>query len=116
MNHSTKKFRNIHFVGIGGSGMSGLAEVLINLGYTVSGSDISNSAVISRLKKLGAKIYLKHESSNISGSEIIVTSSAISHENKELVKARENSIPILARAEMLSSLMNLNPMSLCSLR
>ena len=74
MNTSNKRIKNIHFIGIGGSGMSGIAEVLINLGYRVSGSDIKDSKVIRRLKSLGADIYLKHSRKNIKVSELIVFS------------------------------------------
>jgi len=107
MNQSRHRLKRIHFIGIGGSGMSGIAEVLINLGYEVSGSDIASSAIIDRLRSKGAKIALDHKESNIYLIDMVVLSSAISEENIELKAAKERSIPILARAEMLSSLMNM---------
>ena len=106
-----KRFRSrlskIFFVGIGGSGMSGIAEVLINLNYEVSGSDISDSAIIDRLKSMGAKIHIGHKASNLDKAEMIVVSSAIDSKNPELIEAQLRGIPVLARAEMLSSLMNM---------
>ena len=107
MNQSRHRLKRIHFIGIGGSGMSGIAEVLINLGYEVSGSDITSSAIIDRLRNKGAEIALDHKESNIHSIDMVVLSSAISEENIELKAAIEMSIPILARAEMLSSLMNM---------
>ena len=107
MNISSNKITNIHFIGIGGSGMSGLAEVLLNLGYTITGSDIEDSKVIKRLKALGAIIHLKHKISNLDNTQLIVTSSAIKKTNEEIVEAKKRSLPILERAEMLSSLMNM---------
>ena len=107
MNISNKKIINIHFTGIGGSGMSGIAEVLINLGYEVSGSDIQDSKVIQRLQSIGADIQLSHNRKNLKGAELLVISSAIDSSNEEILEAREKGIPILSRAEMLSSLMNM---------
>ena len=107
MNISSNKITNIHFIGIGGSGMSGLAEVLLNLGYTITGSDIEDSKVIKRLKALGAIIHLKHKISNLDNTQLIVTSSAIKKTNEEIVEAKKRLLPILERAEMLSSLMNM---------
>ncbi len=101
------KFRHIHFVGIGGSGMSGIAEVLINLGYKVSGSDIMNSMVTQRLEKLGGKIFIGHKSSNINGSHVVVISSAIQKDNPEIRTAYKKNIPVIPRAEMLAELMRL---------
>ena len=102
-----KKYRSrlskIFFVGIGGSGMSGIAEVLINLNYEVSGSDISDSEIIDRLRSMGAEIHIGHASSNIDTADMIVISSAIDHDNPELIAAKLKGIPVLARAEMLSS-------------
>ena len=106
MNHSKYKLNNIHFVGIGGSGMSGIAEVLNNLGYKVSGSDSTSSSNTQRLEGMGIKIYYEHKSSNLEGVEMLVKSTAIPEDNVEIEEARERSIPVLARAEMLSSLMN----------
>ena len=106
-----KKYRSrlskIFFVGIGGSGMSGIAEVLINLNYEVSGSDISDSEIIDRLRSMGAEIHIGHKATNIDKADMIVTSSAIDDGNPELIEAKLRGIPVLARAEMLSSLMNM---------
>ncbi len=101
-----KKYR-IHFVGIGGIGMSGIAELLISLGYKVSGSDIKSSAITKRLKDQGAAIYIKHKKEQIKGASVVVTSTAISNDNPEVVQAKENSIPIIPRAEMLAELMRI---------
>jgi UDP-N-acetylmuramate--alanine ligase len=101
------KIQRIHFVGIGGIGMSGIAEVLLNLGYQVSGSDLKGSAVTQRLAGLGATIFEGHRAENVPGSEVVVTSSAISAENPEVLEAREQHIPIIQRAEMLAELMRL---------
>lgn len=98
---------SIHFIGIGGIGMSGIAEILLNLGYKVSGSDISSSEVIQRLKALGAKVYLGHKSTNVENSQIVVYSSAIKEENPEYDFAIKNQIPLIKRAEMLAELMRL---------
>ena len=95
----------IHFVGIGGSGMSGIAEVMHNLGYFISGSDIQESPITSRLKGLGIKIFINHSSDNIRDIDVLVISSAINKDNPELEAAIENKIPIMPRAEMLSELM-----------
>ena len=107
MNHSANKPDKIHFVGIGGSGMSGLAEVLINLGYSVSGSDLEESFITKRLASLGAKVYIGHKKSNVTDKDMLIISSAISKENEEILEANRNNLPILARAELLASLMNL---------
>jgi len=101
------KVRNIHFVGIGGSGMSGIAEVLLNLGYNVSGSDLANNATTQRLAGLGAKISYGHAAGNIVGADAIVTSSAVKSDNPEVVAGREKHIPIVPRAMMLAELMRL---------
>ncbi len=101
------KIQRIHFVGIGGIGMSGIAEVLLNLGYKISGSDLKNSAVTQRLASLGATTFEGHSADNVLGAEVVVTSSAISAENSEVGKARELHIPVIQRAEMLSELMRL---------
>jgi UDP-N-acetylmuramate--alanine ligase len=99
--------QRIHFVGIGGIGMSGIAEVLLNLGYKVSGSDLKNSSVSQRLAGLGATIFEGHRSENIAGAEVVVTSSAISSENPEVAEAHSLHIPVIQRAEMLAELMRL---------
>ena len=101
------KIQRIHFVGIGGIGMSGIAEVLLNLGYKVSGSDLKSSPVTQRLVGLGATIFEGHRSENISGAEVVVTSSAIGAENPEVAQAHNLHIPVIQRAEMLAELMRL---------
>jgi UDP-N-acetylmuramate--alanine ligase len=101
------KIQRIHFVGIGGIGMSGIAEVLINLGYKVSGSDLKGSAVTQRLASLGATIFEGHRAENIAGAEVIVTSSAIAADNPEVTEAHKLHIPVIQRAEMLAELMRL---------
>ena len=95
----------IHFIGIGGAGMCGIAEVLINQGYSVSGSDLQASAVTRRLSKLGAQIYFEHEAGNVKEADVVVVSSAINERNPEIVAARERRIPIVPRAEMLAEIM-----------
>jgi UDP-N-acetylmuramate--alanine ligase len=101
------KIQRIHFVGIGGIGMSGIAEVLLNLGYKISGSDLRNSAVTQRLAGLGAITFEGHAASNIVGADVVVTSSAISVNNPEVAEARRLHIPVIQRAEMLAELMRL---------
>ncbi len=101
------KIQRVHFVGIGGIGMSGIAEVLLTLGYKVSGSDLKHSAVTERLAKLGATIHEGHGGENVEGAEVIVTSSAISRGNPEVAEARRRHIPVIQRAEMLAELMRL---------
>ncbi len=101
------KLQRIHFVGIGGIGMSGIAEVLLNLGYKVSGSDLKHSPVTERLESLGAKIFEGHRAANIVGAEVVVTSSAISKGNPEVAEAHAHHIPVIQRAEMLAELMRL---------
>ncbi len=101
------KIQRIHFVGIGGIGMSGIAEVLLNLGYKVSGSDLKSSAVTQRLAGLGASTFEGHLAENIAGAEVVVTSSAISVENPEVTEAHKRHIPVIQRAEMLAELMRL---------
>ena len=101
------KVQRIHFVGIGGIGMSGIAEVLLNLGYKVSGSDLKSSAVTQRLAGLGAATFEGHRAENIAGAEVVVTSSAISPENPEVTEAHRLHIPVIQRAEMLAELMRL---------
>ena len=97
----------IHFVGIGGIGMSGIAEVLINLGYTVQGSDASDNANVKRLRDKGAKVSIGHKAENLDGAEVLVVSSAIKRDNPELLAARERRLPVVRRAEMLAELMRL---------
>ncbi|MGD0214780.1 MAG: UDP-N-acetylmuramate--L-alanine ligase [Terriglobales bacterium] len=101
------KIQRIHFVGIGGIGMSGIAEVLLNLGYRISGSDLKHSAVTNRLSTLGATIREGHDAANIAGADVVVTSSAIPIANPEVAEARRLHIPVIQRAEMLAELMRL---------
>jgi len=101
------KIQRIHFVGIGGIGMSGIAEVLLNLGYRVSGSDLKSSGVTDRLASLGAAIFEGHRAENMAGAEVVVTSSAIAVDNPEVAEAHKLHIPVIQRAEMLAELMRL---------
>jgi UDP-N-acetylmuramate--alanine ligase len=101
------KIQRIHFVGIGGIGMSGIAEVLLNLGYKVSGSDLKTSAATQRLASLGATTFEGHRAENITGAEVVVTSSAIGGDNPEVTEAHKLHIPVIQRAEMLAELMRL---------
>jgi len=101
------KIQRIHFVGIGGIGMSGIAEVLLNLGYRISGSDLKTSAVTGRLAALGATTFEGHAAANIAGADVVVTSSAISVDNPEVAEARRLHVPVIQRAEMLAELMRL---------
>ena len=101
------KVKHIHFVGIGGSGMSGIAEVLLNLGYTVSGSDLSSNAASRRLAELGACIRIGHSPENVEGADAIVTSTAVQPSNPEVLAARARHVPIVPRAVMLAELMRL---------
>ena len=102
-----KKIQSIHFVGIGGSGMSGIAEVLLTLGYKVSGSDMKESPVTQRLRKLGARIAIGHEAANIEGAQVVVTSTAVAPVNPEVLAARERNIPVIPRIEMLAEIARL---------
>ncbi|MGH8745257.1 MAG: Mur ligase domain-containing protein, partial [Burkholderiales bacterium] len=101
------KVRRIHFVGIGGSGMSGIAEVLLNLGYQVSGSDLAENAVTRRLAGLGARVSISHAAANVSGADAVVVSSAVAGDNPEVIAARARRVPIVPRALMLAELMRL---------
>ena len=100
-----RRVKTIHFVGIGGAGMCGIAEVLLNQGYRVTGSDLKGSHVTERLESLGAKIFVGHQAQNVSQASVVVVSSAIDLENPELRAAEEQRIPIVPRAEMLAELM-----------
>ncbi len=102
-----KKNKHIHFVGVGGIGMSGIAELLLNLGYGVSGSDLNASSITANLERLGGRIHIGHKAENIAGAEVVVTSSAISAENPEVIAAREQNVPVIQRAEMLAELMRM---------
>ena len=101
------RIRRIHMVGIGGSGMSGIAEVLLNLGYEVFGSDMADSAVVKRLRELGATIGIGHAAENVVNAHVLVKSTAVREDNPEVVAAREQGIPVIPRAEMLAELMRL---------
>jgi UDP-N-acetylmuramate--alanine ligase len=102
-----KKYQHIHFVGIGGIGMSGIAEVLLNLGYRVSGSDLKRTAITDRLESLGGTIYEGHAAANVEGADVVVTSTAVRSDNEEVVEAARRQIPVIPRAEMLAELMRL---------
>ena len=99
------RIRHIHFIGIGGTGMSGIAEVLLNLGYEISGSDQGENAATRRLATIGARVFLGHAASNVEGAEVVVVSTAIDRMNSEYVEARLRKIPVISRAEMLAELM-----------
>ena len=101
------KAQRIHFIGIGGIGMSGIAEILLTLGYSVSGSDLRTSSITERLVSLGATVFLGHTAGNVVGSGVIVTSSAVNEQNPEVIEARQRKIPVIQRAEMLAELMRL---------
>ncbi len=105
MNELMRRIRRIHFVGIGGAGMGGIAEVLINLGYRVSGSDLRENAITRRLAGLGAQVVLGHRVENVSDADVVVISSAVTEENVEVMTARAQHIPLVPRAEMLAELM-----------
>ena len=100
-----RRVKRIHFVGIGGAGMGGIAEVLLNEGYQISGSDIGDNQVVKRLTSLGASITIGHASENVTGASVIVVSTAINQDNPEIIAAQEQRIPIVRRAEMLAELM-----------
>ena len=104
---SFRNFQQIHLVGIGGSGMSGIAEVLLSSGYAVSGSDLKQTPVTERLRKLGAKIFEGHQAENVHGAHVVVISSAVRTDNVEVVEAHLLKIPVIPRAEMLAELMRL---------
>nr|WP_051053329.1 UDP-N-acetylmuramate--L-alanine ligase [Pseudodesulfovibrio piezophilus] len=101
------RVNNIHMVGIGGSGMNGIAEVLINMGFTITGSDLSASAAVRRLEKLGATVFIGHGADNVGDAEVLIKSTAIPDKNPEVIAAKERGIPIIPRAEMLAELMRL---------
>ena len=97
-----KKIQHIHFVGIGGIGMSGIAELLLNLGYQVSGSDLKPGPITQRLSALGGKIYAAHSAGNVHDANVVVISSAVRQDNVEIVEAKKLQIPVIPRAEMLA--------------
>ncbi len=101
------KVKHIHFVGIGGAGMSGIAEVFVNLGYQVSGSDLMDSQVTQRLSNLGVKVYVGHDSQQIAGADVVVTSTAVKVDNPEIIAAKNKNIPVVPRALMLAELLRL---------
>lgn len=100
-----RRIKRIHFIGIGGAGMSGIAEVLLNQGYSISGSDLRGSVVVDRLTAMGATVFIGHHLENVIGADVIVNSSAVDEDNPEIVSAREHRIPVVRRAEMLAELM-----------
>ena len=100
-----RRINRIHFIGIGGAGMSGIAEVLLNQGYKITGSDVRESVVVDRLRSMGANVFIGHYFDNVLGADVVVNSSAIDQGNPEIVAARANRIPIVRRAEMLAELM-----------
>ncbi len=102
-----RQFQRVHFVGIGGAGMSGIAEVLLNLGYTVSGSDLKRSAVTDRLSSLGARVFEGHRAEQVHGAHVVVTSTAVRDDNPEVLEARRLAVPVIPRAEMLAELMRM---------
>src|SRR5512138_1614240 len=101
------RIEKIHFVGIGGIGMSGIAEVLLNLGYKVSGSDLRRSEITDRLAELGGEIFFGHAREHVAGADVVVISSAVKEDNPEVLEAREYLIPVIPRAEMLAELMRM---------
>lgn len=107
-----RKIKHIHFVGIGGIGMSGIAELLLNLGFDISGSDISNNENVERLKILGVIIFHGHNPENIKGCDVLVYSSAVSLNNSEIIRAKQMGLPVIKRAEMLGELINLKETSI----
>ena len=100
-----RRIDGMHFVGIGGVGMGGIAEVMINLGYSVSGSDTSRNALVKRLESLGARVFQGHDAENVAGVDVVIVSSAIAEDNPEVIAARQSRIPVIRRAEMLGELM-----------
>ncbi|MBW2063736.1 MAG: UDP-N-acetylmuramate--L-alanine ligase [Deltaproteobacteria bacterium] len=102
-----RKTKHIHLVGIGGIGMSGIAELLVNLGYEVSGSDIKESSITKRLSDIGCKIFSGHDRDNIKGADVVVYSSAVPESNPEIIEAKDRATPVISRAEMLAELMRL---------
>src|SRR6266536_2381580 len=102
-----KKYQQIHFVGIGGAGMSGIAEVLLNMGYRVTGSDVRRGETVERLERLGAKVFTGHQPAHVEGAHVVVYSSAVARDNLEVQVARQRGIPVIPRAEMLAELMRM---------
>ena len=104
---SFHNFKRIHLVGIGGIGMSGIAEVLLTLGYSVTGSDVKSSAITDRLQNMGAEIFEGHKAEQVHGAHVVVVSSAVRSDNPEVAEAHRHKIPVIPRAEMLAELMRL---------
>jgi UDP-N-acetylmuramate--alanine ligase len=107
VNKKYHKLKHIHMVGIGGTGMNGIAEVLLNLGYRVSGSDLQENEATRRLVRLGAEVHIGHKAEQINGSDVVVISSAITEDNVEVLEARRQKVPVIPRAEMLAELMRM---------
>ena len=105
MKDRMRRIHTIHFVGIGGSGMCGIAEVLLNLGYAVQGSDLKQGESTERLQRLGARVLIGHSAGNVDGADVVVVSSAIDASNPEVAQALAGRIPVVKRAEMLGELM-----------
>ncbi|MBT4484951.1 MAG: UDP-N-acetylmuramate--L-alanine ligase, partial [Candidatus Latescibacteria bacterium] len=103
----TQKVKNIHLIGIGGSGMSGIAEILLNSGFTITGSDMRSTEVTDRLASLGAKVFIGHSPGNVESCDVVVFSSAVKEDNFEIIAAREKKIPVIGRPEMLAELMRM---------
>ncbi|MFN2514492.1 MAG: Mur ligase domain-containing protein, partial [Pyrinomonadaceae bacterium] len=106
-----RQIQHVHFVGIGGIGMSGIAEVLVNLGFRVSGSDQKRSSVTDRLQQMGVTFSEGHSGENIGDAQVVVRSTAVRDDNPEIIDAHRRSIPVIPRAEMLAELMRLKPHS-----
>src|SRR5215467_6425672 len=104
-----RRIQHVHFVGIGGIGMSGIAEVLVNLGFRVSGSDLKSSSVTDRLQQIGVEIFEGHSMENVGHPHVVVRSTAVRDDNPEITEANRRSIPVIPRAEMLAELMRLKP-------
>src|SRR2546428_10804405 len=102
-----KRYQQIHFVGIGGAGMSGIAEILLNLGYRVTGSDQRRNEAVERLEALGAKVFIGHEEGYFEGADVVVYSSAVSRDNLEVPVSRQRAGPTIPRAEMHAELVRL---------
>jgi len=103
----TRRVKNIHLIGIGGAGMSGIAEILLNLGFTITGSDLRSTEVTRRLVSLGARVFVGHSAENVRDCDVVVYSSAVGEDNVEIVAARERKIPVIKRPEMLAELMRM---------
>ena len=102
MSDRMRSIQHIHFVGIGGAGMGGIAEVLLNLGYDVQGSDLRASSVTARLERLGARIHIGHDAAHVAAADVVVVSTAVPQDNPELAAAREARLPVVERAQMLA--------------